>query len=90
LHSEAYEAHIHKRSKQIGATIKFFRMGHYHKGLIQDRGRVIICGSLCGQDSYSEVNGYSSQPTQTITFYIEHNDTYPDSFYYSFPIFLGY
>lgn len=85
---DGYEAHIHKRSKQVGKAIRFMRMGHMHRSFSLDRGRIIMCGSLCGGDSYSEVNGYSSQPTQTITYYIEHSN-YPDSFYYSFPIYLG-
>lgn len=81
------EAHISKRSKQVGKLIRFFRMGHFHEKTMFGRGRVIVNASLAGQDGYSEINGYDSEASQTINYYIETKDR-PDPFYHSFPVCL--
>lgn len=84
---KACEAHISKRSKQVGKLIRFFRMGHFHEKTMFGRGRVIVNSSLAGQDGYSEINGYDSEASQTINYYIETKDR-PDPFYHSFPVCL--
>lgn len=81
------ESHISKRSKQIGELIRFARFGHFHEKTMFGRGRVIVNASLPGQDSYSEINGYDSEASQTINYYIETGDR-PDPFYHSFPVCL--
>lgn len=84
---KACEAHLSKRSKQVGKLIRFFRMGHFHEKTMFGRGRVIVNASLAGQDGYSEINGYDSEASQTINYYIETKDR-PDPFYHSFPVCL--
>jgi hypothetical protein len=84
---KACEAHLSKRSKQVGKLIKFFRMGHFHEKTMFGRGRVIVNASLAGQDGYSEINGYDSEASQTINYYIE-TENRPDPFYHSFPVCL--
>jgi rRNA-processing protein FCF1 len=81
------ESHISKRSKQVGQLIRFARFGHFHEKTMFGRGRVIVNASLPGQDSYSEINGYDSEASQTINYYIETEDR-PDPFYHSFPVCL--
>lgn len=81
------EAHLAKRSKQVGKLIRFARFGHFHEKTMFGRGRVIVNASLPGQDSYSEINGYDSEASQTINYYIETQDR-PDPFYHSFPVCL--
>jgi hypothetical protein len=81
------ESHISKRSKQVGELIRFARFGHFHEKTMFGRGRVIVNASLPGQDSYSEINGYDSEASQTINYYIETQDR-PDPFYHSFPVCL--
>jgi hypothetical protein len=81
------EAHLAKRSKQVGKLIRFLRMGHFHEATSFGRGRVIVNASLPGQDGYSEINGYDSEASQTINYYIETDDR-PDPFYHSFPVCL--
>jgi hypothetical protein len=84
---KACEAHLAKRSKQVGKLIRFGRFGHYHEKTMFGRGRVIVNASLPGQDGYSEINGYDSEASQTINYYIETDDR-PDPFYHSFPVCL--
>lgn len=87
LARKAFESHMSKRSKQVGKLIKFGRFGHYHEKTMFGRGRIIVNASLAGQDGYSEINGYDSEASQTINYYIE-TDTRPDPFYHSFPVCL--
>lgn len=84
---KACEAHLAKRSKQVGKLIRFMRMGHFHEKTMFGRGRVIVNASLAGQDGYSEINGYDSEASQTINYYIE-TENRPDPFYHSFPVCL--
>lgn len=86
--ARAAESHISKRSQQLGVMIDMLRSGHYHEYAVYGRGRVIINESLCGQDGYSETSGYNSHAGQTINYYIENKDR-PNSFYHSFPVYLG-
>lgn len=81
------ESHLSKRSKQVGQLIRFFRLGHFHEKTMFGRGRVIVNASLAGQDGYSEINGYDSEASQTINYYVETKDR-PDPFYHSFPVCL--
>ena len=81
------DGHMSKRSKQFGKLIRFFRLGHFHEKTMFGRGRVIVNASLPGQDGYSEINGYDSEASQTINYYIESKNR-PDPFYHSFPVCL--
>ncbi len=82
------EDHIAKRASQLGIIIDMMRSGHYHEYTVYGRGRVIINESLAGQDGYSETCGYNSHAGQTINYYVENKDR-PNSFYHSFPVYLG-
>lgn len=83
---EEIEAFIHKRAKQIKKMIDFFRIGDKHSYTVYNKGRIIINGSLCGQDSYADSKGYSGVACQTMNFYI--NRKKGCIFYKSFPIDL--
>jgi hypothetical protein len=83
----SFESHMAKRSKQINTLIDCLRMGHFHEYTQFGRGKIIVNASLCGQDSYSEINGYSSEAGQTINIYVE-TENRPNNFYHSFPVYL--
>lgn len=85
---KAYDSLMEKRARQHNLTIHFGRFGHYHEYQVHDRGRIIVNESVCGQDSYAEVKGFKTSAGQTINFYVETKKR-PNSFYYSFPVFLG-
>jgi len=84
---KAAESHLSKRSKQVGKLIRFARFGHYHEKTMFGRGRIIFNASLSGQDGYSEINGFDSEASLTINYYIETKDR-TDPFYHSFPVCL--
>jgi hypothetical protein len=81
------ETHIHKRSKQIGKMIDYFRMGDKHNSTIYNRGRIVINSSVCGTDSYADVKGYSGSASQTINYYINRKEG-KDPFYHAFIVDL--
>lgn len=83
---EDIETFIHKRAKQVRKMIDFFRIGDKHSYTCYNKGRIIINGSLCGQDSYADSKGYSGLACQTMNFYIKRNKGC--IFYKSFPIDL--
>lgn len=87
LARKTFESHMSKRSKQVGKLIKFGRFGHFHEKTMFGRGKIIVNASLAGQDGYSEINGYDSEASQTINYYIE-TENRPDPFYHSFPVCL--
>lgn len=85
---KAFDSLMEKRARQHNITLHFGRFGHYHEYAVFDRGRIIINESVCGQDSYAEVKGFKTSAGQTINYYVETKKR-PNSFYYSFPVFLG-
>lgn len=84
---KSFEDQIQKRQAQLGKIIDFFHGGHFHEYTCWDRGRIIINGSVPGQDSYSETLGYNSYASQTINLYIK-TKSRPTCFYKSFPVYL--
>ena len=82
------ESHLAARTKQLGSVIDFMRLGHWHEVTMYEQGRIIINGSLPGQDSYADVKGYNSQAFQVINYYIKTEER-PNCFYKSFPVYLG-
>lgn len=84
---QAMEAHMMRRQKQLGKVVSFMRGGHFHEVTMYGRGTIIVNGSVPGPDSFSEVLGFDSEPTQTINTYVE-TTTRPTSFYESFPVYL--
>ena len=51
-------AQMNKRQGQIGKVVHFFRMGHYHEPISYGQGRLMINGSVPGQDSYADSKGF--------------------------------
>lgn len=80
--------HLEKRGRQVNKQIHMGRFGHWHEYVCYNRGQAIVNESVCGQDSYARVKGFTSTAGQTINFYVKTDDR-PTSFYYSFPVFLG-
>lgn len=79
---------LSKRQTQTGKIVKFYRGGHYHEYTMFNRGQIIVNGCLSGADDYSDSFGYNTEAVQVINFYCQ-NTTRPNSYYYSFPVFLG-
>ena len=64
-----------KRTNQLSAPITFIRGGHYHEPAEFGLGKITVNGSLCGNDSYADVNGYDCAASQTLNFYIKKEKT---------------
>lgn len=84
----ALSAMLSKRQTQLGKIISFYRGGHYHEYTMFNRGQIIVNGCLPGADEYSDSFGYNTEAVQVINFYCQ-NSTRPNSYYYTFPVFLG-
>jgi hypothetical protein len=84
---EAMEARIGKRQKQMKELVTFFRLGHWHELAIFERGRIIINGSICGADDYSDAHGFDTVACQVLNFYCK-TSRRPNSYYQTFPIYL--
>jgi hypothetical protein len=85
---KSFLANMVKRSGQVGKVIKGMRIGHWHEFNCLDNGAVIVNGSVPGQDSYADVNGYNSLPGQAITYYVKTKNR-DNAYYYSFLVQLG-
>lgn len=85
---DTLEKLLNKRQSQTGQILNFFRLGHFHEYSVLGRGRIIVNGSLPGQDSYADVLGFDSIALQVLNYYVETKDR-PTCFYRSFPIHLG-
>lgn len=85
---KSFLTHLAHRSGQLGTLLKGIRVGHWHEFSCYDNGAVIVNGSVCGQDSYADVNGYNTVPGQVITFYVRTKNR-PSAYYYSFLVQLG-
>ena len=68
---QALSNHLANRSAQTGKILSGLRIGHWHTYTNYAAGRLIINGSVCGQDSYADVNGYLSEAGQTINCYVK-------------------
>ena len=82
----ALEKLLSDRIKQIGEHIEYARGGHFHESTMFGLGKIIDNGSVCGQDSYAEVQGYDSVASQTLNYYVKSDRK--RSFYRTFPINL--
>lgn len=78
---------LSKRQNQINKIIDFYRIGHWHEATSYGQGRIMVNGSVPGQDSYAEVKGFSSEAIQILNYYVE-TKTRPTCFFRSFPIYL--
>lgn len=59
-----------KRTNQLDKPIHFMRGGHYHEPLEFGIGKIIINGSVPGDDGFSTTLGFRCEPSQTLNFYI--------------------
>jgi hypothetical protein len=78
---------LSKRQTQIGKIVSFYRMGHWHEVTCYGQGKIIVNGSVPGQDSYAEIKGFSSEAIQVLNYYVETKNR-PTCFFRSFPIYL--
>ena len=71
----ALEALLAKRTNQLKVSIAGQRGGHYHEPTEFGIGKIQTNGSVPGNDSYSTVNGFDCEPSQTLNFYIKRDKT---------------
>lgn len=76
-----------KRQVQLGKIVDFFRVGHWHEPVIYGQGRMMVNGSVPGQDSYADSKGFCSEAVQILNYYVETNKR-STCFFRSFPIYL--
>jgi DNA repair exonuclease SbcCD nuclease subunit len=60
-----------KRTNQLDKPIHFMRGGHFHEPLEFGIGKIIVNGSVPGDDGYSTTLGFRCEPSQTLNFYIK-------------------
>lgn len=77
-----------KRQASIGKIAHFYRVGHWHNVTTYEQGKIIVNGSVPGQDSYADVKGFDSDAIQVLNTYIE-TKSRKNCFFRSFPIYLG-
>jgi len=78
---------MNKRQTQIGKVASFFRVGHFHEPVSYGQGRMMVNGSVPGQDDYAESKGFYSEPLQIMNYYVETKKR-NTCFFRSFPIYL--
>lgn len=78
---------LSKRQNQMNKIVDFYRIGHWHEATSYGQGRIMVNGSVPGQDSYAEVKGFNSEAIQILNYYVE-TKTRPTCFFRSFPIYL--
>lgn len=61
---------LSKRINQLRVPIKFIRGGHFHEPAEFGLGKIVVNGSVPGNDSFSDVHGFDCDPTQTLNSYI--------------------
>lgn len=78
---------LSKRQNQLNKIVDFYRIGHWHEATSYGQGRIMVNGSVPGQDSYADVKGFCSEAIQILNYYVE-TKTRPSCFFRSFPIYL--
>lgn len=78
---------LSKRQNQINKIIDFYRIGHWHEVTQYGQGRIMVNGSVPGQDSYADAKGFNSEAIQVLNYYVETKNR-PTCFFRSFPIYL--
>lgn len=76
-----------KRQTQLNKVVHFYRIGHFHEPTIYGQGRMIVNGSVPGQDEYAHSKGFSSEACQILNYYVE-TEKRSTCFFRSFPIYL--
>lgn len=78
---------MNKRQAQLGKVAHFYRVGHFHEPVVYGQGRMMVNGSVPGQDSYAESKGFWSEALQIMNYYVETKKR-NTCFFRSFPIYL--
>lgn len=81
--------HMYKRQGQLNRVLSFFRVGHWHEPVQYGQGKIMVNGSVPGQDSYADSKGFWSEPVQILNYYVQ-TEKRSTCFYKSFPIYLNY
>ena len=76
-----------KRQVQLGRIIHFLRIGHWHEPAQYGQGRMMVNGSVPGQDSYADSKGFCSEAVQILNYYVQTTKR-NTCFFRSFPIYL--
>lgn len=76
-----------KRQVQLGRVVHFFRVGHWHEPVQYGQGRMMVNGSVPGQDDYADSKAFCSEAVQIMNYYVETNKR-NTCFFRSFPIYL--
>jgi hypothetical protein len=76
-----------KRQVQLGKIVHFLRIGHWHEPAQYGQGRMMVNGSVPGQDSYADSKGFCSEAVQIMNYYVK-TDKRNTCFFRSFPIYL--
>jgi predicted phosphodiesterase len=88
LNRDTIQNLMSKRGNQINKVVDYYRVGHWHEYTVYARGRMIVNGSVPGQDNYAENKGFASEAIQVLNYYVEPK-TRKRSFFRSFPICLN-
>ena len=78
---------MNRRQAQVGKVVHFYRVGHFHEPVSYGQGRMMVNGSVPGQDDYAESKGFWSEPLQLLNYYVETKKR-NTCFFRSFPIYL--
>lgn len=76
-----------KRQVQLGIVAHFYRVGHWHEPVSYGQGRMMVNGSVPGQDSFADSKGFCSEAIQILNYYVQ-TDKRDTCFFRSFPIYL--
>lgn len=76
-----------KRQVQLGRVVHFFRCGHWHEPVQYGQGRMMVNGSVPGQDDYADSKAFCSEAVQIMNYYVQ-TDKRSTCFFRSFPIYL--
>lgn len=76
-----------KRQAQLGKVVHFYRVGHWHEPTQYGQGKMMVNGSVPGQDSYAQSKGFCSEAVQILNYYVK-TDKRNTCFFRSFPIYL--
>jgi hypothetical protein len=87
INRDSMVSQLNKRQNQIGKVVHFFRVGHWHEPVSYGQGRMMVNGSVPGQDSFAESKGFLSEPVQILNYYVETKKR-NTCFFRSFPIYL--
>lgn len=76
-----------RRQVQLGKIVHFFRVGHWHEPAQYGQGRMMVNGSVPGQDSFADSKGFCSEAVQIMNYYVQ-TEKRNTCFFRSFPIYL--